>query len=853
MDTKAVGNLKLGALSSISVEQSSSSHHNGRSHAVCHGAMPATGWLKWTGLQRAGLRGFALLLLAALAAAQAFAGETVLHSFTPFANGSDPSASVCFGPGGTYGTASGGGPNNAAGLVWKIDNHGRKTTLYGFTGGSDGAAPYSPLLCNADGSVYGTTSGGGASGAGTVFRVDAAGHEVVLYSFTGGPDGAYPYAGLAQDLAGNLYGTTSGGGLVSGYNGAGVVFKLDRHGNETVLYSFTGGLDGGYPNNVIRDIFGNIYGTTYDGGSDNAGVVFKLDRRGNETVLYSFTGGADGAYPYYGVVEDFFGNLYGTTANGGSAGYGVVFKVDTQGLETVLYSFTGGSDGAYPYAGVTLDLFGNLYGTTNTGGSAGDGVVFKVDTHRHESVLYNFPGGEGGANSGAGVVFDWAGNLYGDTESGGASGLGMVFKLNPAGHETVLYDFPATDGANPQAGVVQDSLGNLYGATPFGGLHLAGTVYKIDASGNESLLYNFTGGLDGGYPVGGVILGSDGNLYGVAGYFGQYNAGLLFKMDLMGNETVLYSFTGGSDGAYPNGVSRDPSGNLYGTTADGGSTGLGVVFKVNPSGNETVLHTFTGPEGKYPYAGVTLDSSGNLYGSTFYGGSLGHGVVYKVDTGGNYSVLHNFTGGADGGNPWGDLILDAAGNLYGTTWSGGLPSGDDPGVVFKIDTMGNFSVLYTFTGFSDGGGPRSNLVFDSSGNLYGTTEYGGIGGCPFFGCGVAFELNPSGQQTVLHSFSGASDGAEPGTGLILDAAGNLYGTTPAGGGVGFFSGAGVVYKVSPGGDSPAQLQAGQRSFKLSDFGPKHPLPWDVPKKTEAGICPPHMPPALALACRQEAR
>ena len=132
-------------------------------------------------------------------------------------------------------------------------------------------------------------------------------------------------------------------------------------------------------------------------------------------------------------------------------------------------------------------------------------MVFKVDTHRHESVLYNFPGGEGGAYSDAGVVFDWAGNLYGDTEGGGASGVGMVFKLNPAGHETVLYDFPATDGGNPQAGVVQDSLGNLYGATPGGGLHLAGTVYKIDTSGNESLLYSFTGGTDGGGPYGGCV------------------------------------------------------------------------------------------------------------------------------------------------------------------------------------------------------------------------------------------------------------------------------------------------------------------------------------------------------------
>jgi len=221
------------------------------------------------------------------------------------------------------------------------------------------------------------------------------------------------------------------------------------------------------------------------------------------------------------------------------------------------------------------------------------------------------------------------------------------------------------------------------------------------------------------------------------------------------------------------------------------------------------LHTFAGPDGEYPYAGVTLDAVGNMYGSTPSGGMNSGGVVYKIDTNGHYTILHNFTYGADGGFPWGDLILDAAGNLYGTTYSGGPPSGDYPGVVFKIDTMGNFSVLYTFTGFSDGGGSRSNLVFDSAGNLYGTTQFGGIGTCYPYGCGVLFELNPSGQQTVLYSFSGGSDGGEPGTGLIRDAAGNLYGTTSYGGP----TGAGVVYKVMPSGDSPVQLQPDHRFFK----------------------------------------
>ena len=813
-------------------------------HAVGHGPMPQTDLSKRSMVQRSGELALAFLLLLAVAVLPATAAETVLHSFSPYLNGAYPEANVCIAPDGAlYGTTSGGGSSNA-GVVWRVDGAGHQTILYAFTGGADGGDPWGTLLCDAFGTVYGTTSGGGSDGAGTVFKVDRRGHETVLYSFTGGADGGYPYYGLVQDAAGNFYGTA----LFGGAYGAGVVFKLDTRGHETVLYTFTGGADGGYPNNIIRDLIGNIYGTTNGGGTAGVGVVFKLDRHGNETVLYSFTGGSDGGYPYAGVVEDWAGNLYGTAVIGGADGAGDVFKLDPSGNFTVLYGFTGGADGAYPYAGVTLDLFGNLYGTTYLGGADGAGVVFKLDRHDHESVLYNFTGGSDGAYPNAGVVLDFFGNLYGNTSGGGSSGLGALFKLDHANHETALYGFPATDGSNPQAGVVQDAAGNLYGAASGGGLHGAGTVYKIDAASNYSTLYTFTGGTDGGNPFGGVILGSDGNLYGVAGGAGAYNAGLLFKMDLTGHETVLYSFTGGADGAYPNGVVRDAAGNLFGTTADGGSAGVGVVFKVDPTGNETVLHTFIGPEGRYPYAGVTLDSAGNLYGSTFSGGSLGHGVVYKIDTGGNYTVLHNFTGGPDGGNPWADLILDAAGNLYGNTWSGGPPSGDYPGVVFKIDTADNFSVLYTFTGFSDGGGPRSNMVFDSAGNLYATTQYGGIGGCPFFGCGVLFELNPGGQQTVLHSFSGGSDGGEPGTGLLRDAAGNLYGTTQYGGAVG----AGVVYKVTPGLDSPAQLQPVHQSLDRWSFGPRRLFPGDRPTTmggSDLRGCPARLRGIVDSACK----
>jgi uncharacterized repeat protein (TIGR03803 family) len=252
-----------------------------------------------------------------------------------------------------------------------------------------------------------------------VYKLDATGNETVLHSFTGS-DGGNPSAGVIRDSAGNLYGT------------AGVVFKLDPAGNYTVLYTFTGGLDGGFPEaGVILDSAGNLYGTTQTGGTANAGVVYKLDPAGNQTVLYSFTGGADGANPWAGVIRDSAGNLYGTTAGGGTLGFGVVFAVDVAGHEKVLHSFTGHAGGAFPYyAGVSGDSAGNLYGTTHFGGTAGGGLVFKLDAAGEYTVLYDFSAELPGASLPfSGVVLGPGGNLWGTTHSGGKYLGGTVFVL----------------------------------------------------------------------------------------------------------------------------------------------------------------------------------------------------------------------------------------------------------------------------------------------------------------------------------------------------------------------------------------------------------------------------------------
>src|SRR5208283_5314746 len=242
--------------------------------------------------------------------------------------------------------------------------------------------------------------------------------EVVLHNFVSPPHGAYPGAGVIRDPEGNLYGTTNGaysdvpGG---GAHNAGVVFKVDTCGHETVLYSFTGGADGSSPNGVILDWAANLYGTTNGGGASGAGVVFKVDPSGHETVLYSFTGGNDGGFSDAGVIRDWKGNLYGTTNGGGASSLGVAFKVDTSGKETVLHTFTRGLEGDQPYlSGLILDSFGNLYGTTAFGGAGGAGVVYKLDPSGNDKVVYAFQGAAGGQYpAGAGVIYGSDGNLYG--------------------------------------------------------------------------------------------------------------------------------------------------------------------------------------------------------------------------------------------------------------------------------------------------------------------------------------------------------------------------------------------------------------------------------------------------------
>jgi uncharacterized repeat protein (TIGR03803 family) len=417
-------------------------------------------------------------------------------------------------------------------------------------------------------------------------------------------------------------------------------------------------------------------------------------------------------------------------------------------------------------------------------------VVFAVRPARAQTfkVLHTFHSGEGPQGPSGQLILDKEGNLYGVAQGGTGTCFpnfpcGTVFKMTKAGKLIWVYNFkvPGTDGNEPAWALLRDETGNLFGVTTYGGVNtnacsdnfsrICGVVFKLDPTGKkETVLHRFTGNSDGMNPVGPLIEDSVGNLYGTTNQ-GSPDLGTVFKVSQEGKEKVLFSFFSFHNAAFPSsGVVRDSAGNLYGETGYGGTSncnggGCGTVYELDATGHETVLYNFTGgSDGYFPAGGLTWDKAGNLYGTAIYGGSEipictggeGCGTVYRLSPNSNGSwtetTLYKFCPGSaciDGSRPNGGVIRDSAGNLYGTTSFGGIPNCDGEsegcGVVFKLDPSGKETVLHTFTGGADGAFPNSGLVMDASGNLYGVTGFGGDAKCHVNGdpgCGVVFKITP---------------------------------------------------------------------------------------------------------------
>lgn len=353
-----------------------------------------------------------------------------------------------------------------------------------------------------------------------------------LYSFTGASDGANPAAKLLKGSDGNFYGTTTYGGIGPGFfgNGNGTVFRISPDGTFTTLYSFTGGDDGANPAfDLTEGNDGNLYGTTQFGGSENFGTVFCITPSGTLTTLAALPSNQSGSMSYIAsVIEGADGNFYGTFqyfgtigVDYGGPGDGVVYEMSPDGTFSNLFSFDG-TNGAYPQPGLVAGGDGSFYGTTSTGGTNDLGIVFRITTNGTFTCLHSFTGGADGADPGPGLVVGKGGELYGTTVSGGAANVGTVFKITTNGVLTTVYSFRNVHGSYPYPPVVEGPDGTIYGEN-------GNELYQISTNGVFTVLLYFNG-LDGSDAEGGLVLGDDGKLYGITSGGGTYNAGSVFSL-----------------------------------------------------------------------------------------------------------------------------------------------------------------------------------------------------------------------------------------------------------------------------------------------------------------------------------
>jgi hypothetical protein len=588
--------------------------------------------------------------------------------------------------------------------------------------------------------------------------------ETVPYTFTGASDGAAPTAGLIFDSRGNLYGTAVNGGNTGGANcpgldpptGCGVVFELSPPSGgtgpwtETVLYTFTGGSDGAYPQaGLIFDSNGNLYGTTSNGGSlsgtichglGGCGVVFELSppKSGSgpwtETPIYTLSGGGDGALPYASLIFDSKGNLY-STALGGGVGEGTVFKLSPPSggsgpwTESVLYTFTGLGDGGSPLANLIFDLNGNLYGTTNGGGS-GYGMVFELNPPSGgsgpwtDTPIYTFTGHADGAYPYAGVIFDSTGNLYGTTATGGSKsgatckrtgGCGVVFEVSPPSGgsgdwtETVLYSFGASiDGGYPYAGLIFDSVGNLFGTTVQGGntsgancsaYDGCGVVFELSppSGGNgawtESQAYTFNGVADGAFPYAAPILDVQGNLYGTASYGGKLTGsncadaggcGVVFQLNPQAGPVVKLS----------------PASLIFGNTIVG-TTSAAKTVKVTNTGSGTL-----------DISSITASSSFAISASTC-GATLAVGKSCKVSV----TFTPTQVGGVTGTLTLTDNALSSPQNVQ-LSGTGALPVTLTPAsTTYRKQKVGTTSAAKKFTLANNQSATLTGIAISTTGDF----------------------------------------------------------------------------------------------------------------------------------------
>lgn len=686
---------------------------------------------------------------------------------------------------------------------------------------NSGVNPYSPLVAARNGFLYGTTSGGGVTGGGVVYRINGNGAFLNLATLNGSSTGSTPFAGLTLTKDGTLYGVSSAGGTFDD----GLIFRVNAQNVLSVVGSFNG-VNGLFPvAGMTQGGDGLLYGTLYQGGAYGYGGVFRSTTSGSITSLVSFSS-ADGSYPSSVLTQAADGNFYGTTENGGTRGdNGTLFRMNPTGVFESVYSFTNTDDGGVPIPGLVQTADGDFYGVTSVGGIYNQGTVFRYSPEGTFSTVYAFRGAEDGGNPFGGLLLATDGNLYGTTQVGGDFGYGTVFRFAPNGELVTICQFDGFNGANPSAALAQGVDGSLFGTTLYGGTFDSGSIFKLSFSGalqitgqpSDQTVYAgstavFSVAVTGGAPYhfqwqrdgtnlldGGNVLGSGSNRLVITNVALEdsavYSVLVTNSLGLVQSDEALLSVTF----APPKIVLQPASQTVV--------LGATAVLRVQAVGEQPLTYQWQ-QEGTnlVDGAGVTGSTTSTL---TLVGVSFANSGTYSVVVsdavhtrtsksasltvvnssipGVASGVLHQFNGSSEGAFPYAGVIQGLDANLYGVASEGGAHFN---GTFFRSSLSGGWTTMASFDQTFDGQTPYGRLVQLKNGSFYGATFSGGG-----FGDGIAYRISGT-AITDLYDFFGPSDGANPYAGMVQAADGYLYGSATAGG----TSSNGVIYQLDVAGN-----------------------------------------------------
>lgn len=683
-----------------------------------------------------------------------------------------------------YGTASSGGAHDLGAILRLVG--GSVEIVHAFDG-ADGSGPAAGLVAAPDGSLYGTTSAGGSGGFGTAFRFNPTTAQLTTLVHFNGTDGSVPGA-LRLHADGFLYGLTRAGGT----HGHGTVFRLATDGTLTTLHHFAG-TDGSEPRGPLVAVGNDLYGLCRFGGTAGLGSAFRITTAGGFNSLFSFSGGAGsrpGANPAAGLVLHSSGTLFGTTEYGGSSGFGTAFSLTTAAVPVFasLHDFADPT-GSQPAGTLVEGNDGRLYGTCATGGASGIGNLYRLTTSGTHTPLHDFSG-EDGASPLAGLSPDASGLLHGITSAGGPGEFGRAFTLSTAGVFTAGAALSPASGFLPSGAPVSDGIGGWIFPTARGGENGAGTVIHYDPSAGVLTPTPLGNGL--GDTPDGALVAHGGSFAGVCARGGALGRGTAFTYS-GGVVTALTDFdtAGGSLAEGP--LLSGPGGFLFGLAREGGSTARGAFFRIASGGTRTRILSFTGlagtAPGREPRGGIVLTAAFNTYGATALGGASNAGTLFKVDPLGNHSLVAEFsTGGVR--EPDGGLVPGADGFIYGTCRSGGVLDG---GAIVRIDpATDTWSVVASFDPAA-ASAPAGELLAAPDGSLYGLSA--ADDGAIFryqSGTGLEILSTLDATTTGLTRTSDESGLSHTG-GLALDADGSLLATV-AGAGP---DGGGLLLRLSP--------------------------------------------------------